>query len=422
MRKSQTFEIVNDFRKKAVYWASQKDIFAYTNPCRQNFPFGGFNEILAADAIEVIEFNDQEKFDQLKNKIQDNPDWYFGYFGYDLKNELEDLSSNHPSRTGDQDIFFFRPKYILFFKEGIVEIFSSMQSPEELFKEINQQQIPSKQLPSIAFNPVISKEQYIQKVKDVKDHILEGDIYELNLCMEFYAKDSEIDPFTAYLQLIESSPTPFSGYFRNKEHYLICASPERFLRKSGNELISQPIKGTIRRSPDPEVDEQLKEQLRQDEKERAENMMIVDLVRNDLARSSEFGSVKVEEIFGIYPFRQWYQMISTISSKINPGIHFVDAIKNAFPMGSMTGAPKIKVMQLIEKYEVSKRGVYSGAFGYITPDGDFDFNVVIRSLLYNEATKILSFEVGSAITFDAIPEKEHDECLLKAEAIFSIFR
>lgn len=422
MRKSITFTVSDEFRKKAIYWAYQKEIFAYTNPCNQKFPFGAFRELLAADATEVIPFNSTGKFEQLKEKFQNTPDWYFGYFGYDLKNELEDLSSNHPSQTGDPEIFFFRPKHLLLFNENQVEIQSAGQAPEEIYKEITNLSIPDISLPSISFNSVISKEQYINKVKAVQDHILEGDIYELNLCLEFFASGIEIDPYTAYFQLIQKSPTPFSAFFGHDGHYLICASPERFLYKTGTRLISQPIKGTIKRDTDINIDEQLKKQLKQDEKERAENMMIVDLVRNDLARSSKYGSVKVEEIFGIYSFRQWHQMISTVSSEINPDVHFIDAIKNAFPMGSMTGAPKIKVMQLIEQYEQSKRGVYSGAFGYITPEGDFDFNVVIRSLLYNKYTKALSFEVGSAITYDALSDKEYEECLLKAEAIFSIFR
>ena len=200
----------------------------------------------------------------------------------------------------------------------------------------------------------------------------------------------------------------------------MCASPERFIKKEDKKLTSQPIKGTIRRGKSPEEDELLRDQLRNSEKERAENMMIVDLVRNDLARSCKPGSVVVEEMFGVYPFKYLFQMISTISGELREQVHFIDAIKNAFPMGSMTGAPKIKAMQLIEKYEVAKRGVFSGAVGYITPNGDFDFNVVIRSIFYNQLTSQLSFQAGSAITYDSIPEQEYDECMLKVKAILAI--
>ena len=422
LRRSKKFKISEGFRKKAVYWANQKGCFAYTNPCNQAFPFAGFEEIIAAGALEVIEFSEGSKFEQLKDHIKKNKDWYFGYFGYDLKNELENLTSIHPSRTKDPEIFFFRPRYLIFLSSDEAEIQSEDITPDKVFEEIQNTSIGYQELPKINFKGVVSKEEYINKVKAIQDHILEGDIYELNFCMEFYSEDVQIDPFSTYFSLIEKSPTPFSAVFSHGDHSLICASPERFLKKKADQIISQPIKGTIKRDEDPVLDQLLKVQLQQDEKERAENMMIVDLVRNDLARSSKYGSVKVEEMFGIYSFRHWHQMISTVSAVTNPEVHFIDIIKNAFPMGSMTGAPKIKVMELIERYEESKRGVYSGAFGYFTPEGDFDFNVVIRSLLYNKDTKVLSFEVGSAITYDAVPEKEYEECLLKAEAIFSIFR
>jgi para-aminobenzoate synthetase component I len=190
------------------------------------------------------------------------------------------------------------------------------------------------------------------------------------------------------------------------------------LKKEGNRLISQPIKGTIRRGENEAEDQLLRQQLRNDEKELAENMMIVDLVRNDLARSARTGSVKVEEMFGIYAFRQVHQMISTVTAQLKEAIPFTEAIRQAFPMGSMTGAPKIRAMELIDQYEQSRRGLFSGAVGYITPEGDFDFNVVIRSILYNAANHYLSFHVGSAITYDSVPEKEYEECLLKAQAIF----
>jgi para-aminobenzoate synthetase component 1 len=155
----------------------------------------------------------------------------------------------------------------------------------------------------------------------------------------------------------------------------------------------------------------------QSEKEKAENLMIVDLVRNDLARSSKTGSVKVEELFGIYSFSQVHQMISTVSSQIKETTSAVEAIKNAFPMGSMTGAPKVMAMELIEKYENTKRGLYSGAIGYFAPNSDFDFNVVIRSIQYNESKQYLNFEVGSAITYDSDANLEYEECLLKAQAM-----
>ncbi|MFY7988966.1 MAG: chorismate-binding protein, partial [Flavobacterium sp.] len=193
-----------------------------------------------------------------------------------------------------------------------------------------------------------------------------------------------------------------------------------YLRKEGLKVISQPIKGTARRSLDVKQDEQLKSDLAQNEKERSENIMIVDLVRNDLSHTATKGSVQVEELCQIYTFKQVHQMISTIVSEVENTTSPIEILRTTFPMGSMTGAPKISAMQIIEALEETKRGLYSGTVGYFTPTGDFDFNVVIRSILYNSQNKYLSFSVGSAVTAQAIPEMEYEECLLKAKAMFEV--
>lgn len=269
----------------------------------------------------------------------------------------------------------------------------------------------------IEFRPVISKKEYLQKVELLKQHIIEGDVYELNFCMEFQAENIHIDPIRVYERLNSISPTPFSVLQKNGAEWLICASPERYMKKKGSLLVSQPIKGTVRRSMDASEDEQLKEALFHSEKERAENMMIVDLVRNDLNKVASRGSVQVSEMFGIYTFPQVHQMISTVEAQLSDEFSPLDALSEAFPMGSMTGAPKIRAMELIDQYEESKRGLFSGSVGFFSPEGDFDFNVVIRSIFYDSLHQTLSFQVGSAITFDSDPEKEYQECLLKAKAI-----
>ena len=248
-------------------------------------------------------------------------------------------------------------------------------------------------------------------------HIHRGDIYEANFCMEFYAKNADIVPFDTYQKLNSISEPPFAVFFRNYKQYLMSASPERYIRKEGDKIISQPIKGTARRSDNPVEDKAIQEELYNNEKERSENIMIVDLVRNDLSRTAIKGSVKVEELCGPYAFKQVHHLISTVVSELKTEFSPVDVIKTTFPMGSMTGAPKISAMQIIEKLEETKRGLYSGAVGYFTPESDFDFNVVIRSILYNEENKYISFSVGSAITSKAIPEMEYEECLLKARAM-----
>ena len=248
-------------------------------------------------------------------------------------------------------------------------------------------------------------------------HIQRGDIYEVNYCIEFGVKNIEIDPLLLYQSLNQVTEAPFSVFYRSKGKYLLSGSPERYLKKEGNKLISQPIKGTIKRGVDKKEDETLKKQLLNDPKERAENVMIVDLVRNDLSRVASKGSVKVEELFGVYSFKTVHHLVSTISCSIDESVHPIDAIKATFPMGSMTGAPKISAMELIEKHEDFKRGLYSGAFGCFLPDGDFDFNVIIRSIMYNKKLKTLSFPVGGAITAGANGTQEYSECLLKAEGM-----
>jgi para-aminobenzoate synthetase component 1 len=271
-----------------------------------------------------------------------------------------------------------------------------------------------------AMQPRLPRAEYLQAVEAIREDILDGEIYELNLCQEFFAEDVSLDPISTFERLLATSPTPFAGFYKWQDRYLICASPERFLRRDGSLLRSQPIKGTIRRGTTPGEDEAQRLQLLHDEKERAENLMIVDLVRNDLARVSQPGSVQVPELFGLYPFRHVWQMISTVESQQAPAATLSDVLRATFPMGSMTGAPKMRAMQLIEHYERARRGLYSGSIGYIWPNGDFDFNVVIRSLQYRADTGYLSFQVGSAITYDSVPEREYEECLLKAKALLEV--
>jgi para-aminobenzoate synthetase component 1 len=416
-QKTYSIEDVPAFIKKTLAWAEEYDHFSYFNSNDIQYPFEAFEHFMAIGCERRIELDDTDTFESLKNAYNLEKDWLIGYLGYDLKNQLEDLQSNNQDRKGFYPAYFYIPKHLIHFQKGKV-IISSFTSPDQLFSVINGRAlIENETKHSINITAAVSKEEYIAHVKTIQEHIVSGDVYELNYCMEFYAQQVDANPAQLYEQLTAYSPTPFSVFQRINDQYLICASPERFIKKTKNRLISQPIKGTIKRGATPEEDVIFQYQLKHDEKERAENMMIVDLVRNDLAKSATPGSVKVEEMFGIYPFKQLHQMISSISAELRVDTHFIDAIKNAFPMGSMTGAPKIMAMNLIERYENSQRGLFSGAVGYITPEGDFDFNVVIRSMFYHAADKTLSFQVGSAITYDSDPEREYDECMLKAKAI-----
>jgi para-aminobenzoate synthetase component I len=341
----------------------------------------------------------------------------FGHFSYDLKNEIESLSSMHFSGIEFPAAYFFIPGMTAVktkgkaVESGNAELLKKLQnvSPAEK-KEI--------QPATFTLQERTTKENYISTVRSILGHIHRGDIYEINYCIEFYAEKVTIDPVAVYRKLNALCEAPFSVLYKYHDQWLLCASPERFLKKTGSRLISQPIKGTRPRGKDAEEDARLKEELFHDPKERSENVMIVDLVRNDLSRSAKKGSVKVEELFGIHSFKNVHQMVSTVTAELEEKIHPAEAIKHAFPMGSMTGAPKIRAMQLSEAFENMKRGLYSGAVGYFTPQMDFDFNVVIRSIQYNAKTGYLSLMVGSAITANSDPEKEYAECLVKAKTLF----
>jgi para-aminobenzoate synthetase component 1 len=290
------------------------------------------------------------------------------------------------------------------------------------FEDILYQEKGESQESKITIQQRISKENYLKKVNKMLSHIHRGDIYEANFCMEFYAEEAVIAPDEVYKKLNEISDAPFSVYFKKNQQYLLSASPERYLKKDNEKVISQPIKGTAKRNSNSDLDEQNKVALQNNAKERSENIMIVDLVRNDLSQTATKGSVEVEELCEIYSFKQVHQMISTVVSSVSHTTSPIEILRTTFPMGSMTGAPKISAMKIIEDLEETKRGLYSGAVGYFTPSGNFDFNVVIRSILYNSENKYLSFSVGSAITSEAIPEKEYEECLLKAKAMFEVLQ
>lgn len=412
-----------EFLQKALHWATQFEQIVYLNPNQIDYPHEPFLHVLACGAkrIFIPSFTPEAtNFDRLYQFWQQHPSWLFGYFSYDLKNELENLHSANPDKLNFPIIYFFEPLHLLFFNQqgNLLN-----QLDHTILQEIEQTEIKNfeRQHTKKEIYCNFSKENYLQTVEFVRSHIREGDVYELNLCIDFFIENISLEPISTYFELVKRSPMPFSAFLKVGDKFALCASPERFLKKQQQQLISQPIKGTVRRGKTHEEDEALKNYLRTSEKERAENMMIVDLVRNDLARSAKIGSTHASEIFGIYSFEQVSQMISTVKAELHKDYTWADAIANAFPMGSMTGAPKLKAMQLIENYEKNKRGLYSGAIGYITPEGDFDLNVVIRSLFYDSIQHYASFQVGGAITYDSIPENEWEECVLKAKAIRSLF-
>lgn len=409
------------FKEKLLFWAQQFREIAWLDSNEYPQHYGSYDVLLAVDAFTAIQTDTKNAFDDLNQYQSQAKDWLFGYLSYDLKNDTEILQSENYDGLGFPDLFFFQPKKVILLKGDTIELHYLAMCDDEMesdWSEILTQQLPVTEIAdSIHIQQRISKSEYLFKVGKMLEHIHRGDCYEANFCMEFFAENATINPYQTYKQLNAISEPPFATFFKHNKHYLLSASPERYLRKEGTKIISQPIKGTAKRHVDLTEDNRIKVALAANPKERSENIMIVDLVRNDLSHTAQKGSVQVEELCGIYTFKQVHQMISTVVSEVKEGITPVDILKTTFPMGSMTGAPKIAAMQRIEELEETKRGLYSGAMGYFTPEGDFDFNVVIRSILYNAATQYVSFSVGSAITAAALPEQEYDECLLKAKAM-----
>jgi para-aminobenzoate synthetase component 1 len=412
----------DSFKSKALLWSDSFNTACYFDSNNFSDPYSAFGVYIGAGKVAELTDSDKSSFIALEQFLNSNKGYIPGYFSYDLKNEIENLNSENPDNLEFAKIYFFLPKHSILIRNNEISIFSD--DADEVWCSINQTILnQSKEQVSVPkIRGRFNRNEYIQTVREIQKHIQRGDIYEMNFCQEFYSEDVEINPLELFTELNNLSPTPFANYFKIDNQYIISATPERFLSRRGNKLISQPIKGTSSRNSDSTKDRLQKEELLLNEKERAENVMIVDLVRNDLTKSAKPGTVRVEELFGIYSFKQVHQMISTVVCELRENLSNPKIIANTFPMGSMTGAPKIKAMQLADKYERSQRGVYSGAIGYFAPDGDFDFNVVIRTILYNRKQKYLSFHVGSAITLDSDPEKEYEECLLKGKAIRAVLK
>ena len=428
MRTSASFKIDNPtiFKQKMLTWSQQfrEIIFLDSN----NYPsqYSTYDCILAVDAFTSIKTDFNNAFDDLKQYQQSTKDWIFGYLSYDVKNNTEDLKSNNFDGLGFSDLYFFQPKKLFLLKENNLEIKYLNLCDEEIEIDLKEIQNTNFEI-KLQENPIkaviqqrISKEEYLNKLAKMFNYINLGDIYEANFCMEFFAENADINPVEIFRKLNAISEPPFAVFLKNNMQFLLSASPERYLKKDENTIISQPIKGTARRHPDFEEDEKIKNELFLNEKERSENIMIVDLVRNDLSKTAQKGFVVVNELCKPYTFKQVHHLISTVTSQLDEQYSAVDVIKSTFPMGSMTGAPKISAMKIIEELEATKRGLYSGAVGYFTPEGDFDFNVVIRSILYNQENKYLSFSVGSAITAEAVAEQEYEECMLKAKAMLTV--
>jgi para-aminobenzoate synthetase component I len=400
-------------KKKMLNWANRFNIFCFLDNQDYSIQPHQYECLLAAGALHSISsglFKDLDAF------LRKNRNWTFGHLSYDLKNSIHHFKSNKEDKIGFPDFFFFVPEFLVQITQTELNI--EGKDCKRVYEEILNQKVETSSSPRLTIQQRLSKQEHIQTIRQLQQHIVRGDCYEINFCQEFFAENADIDPVHIFQKLIAVSPNPFSALYKLNDRFLICASPERFLAKKGNKIFSQPMKGTAKRNlVDKNEDNQLKRQLQQNAKERSENVMVVDMVRNDLSKVCVESSVRVDELFGVYTYPQVHQMISTISGELKPEAKFSEIIEATFPMGSMTGAPKHRVMELIDQYETSARGIFSGSVGYVSPENDFDFNVVIRSIMYNASSKYLSYQLGSGITFYSDPEKEWEECLLKGEAI-----
>jgi para-aminobenzoate synthetase component I len=423
-KNTTTIFLINNFevfKMQMLNWANQFNIFCFLDNQQYQFDKPAFECLLAVGCKNSIQANAGNAFSQLKNFSNAHPNkWLFGHLGYDLKNETENLQSNHTNNIGFSDLFFFEPETVLQLSKTELIIHATNNTATKIYKAICEINIlpPLLHQSKIDIQHKINKANYINTIKKLQQHIAKGDCYEINFCQEFFAKNVEVNALHLYNKLTKLSPNPFSALYKLNDKFCVCASPERYLKKEGNNIFSQPIKGTSKRDFTNEANDLYnKNYLSTNEKEKSENVMVVDLVRNDLSRVCMQGTVKVDELFGVYSFPQVHQMISTISGQLADDLHWVDIVQQTFPMGSMTGAPKKMVMQLIEAHEKIKRGLFSGSIGYIKPNGNLDFNVVIRSIFYNTSNKYLSFFAGSGITFNSNAQKEYEECLLKIAAI-----
>ena len=422
MRVNKTFTLKNTshFKQQLLQWSQEFNEVVWLDSNLHTQAYSEYDAILAVDGFTVLKTDVQNAFEDLKTYQSTTKDWLFGYLSYDLKNDTELLTSNNFDGLNFPDLYFFQPKKLWLLKDNILEAHYLAMVDDEIDEDFNT--INTLQLfEEVSSNTLkiklrTSKDDYFKKLNNILEHIHRGDIYEANFCQEFYTS-GHITPLATYKRLNAISKPPFASFVRLFNNYALCASPERYLKKSKTTVVSQPIKGTSKRSKDKNEDNALKRALENDPKERSENIMIVDLVRNDLSKTASKGSVTVQELCKVYTFEQVHQLISTVTSQVSDSLSPIDVLQSTFPMGSMTGAPKVSAMKIIEEYEDTKRGLYSGAVGYITPNGDFDFNVVIRSILYNAEKAYISYSVGGAITANSIPEKEYEECLIKAKAM-----
>lgn len=419
--RTQTFAItsVEKTKQQLLAWASGFSSCCFLDNHQYHSDFHTHECLVAVGAYkQLIAKSGEGALQQLQQFLNDyKGHWFFGHLGYELQAETEAVLSNKQDKIGFADLHFFIPETVIRLQVNELIIESLNNPPTEIWQQINTTPHSKDVNAPVELKAVIGKDEYLDTVKKLQQHILRGDCYEINFCQPFFAKDVLLNAANIFTKLGQISPMPFACFYRQQQQYLLCASPERFLQKKGDRIYAQPMKGTAPRFAETKTDFASKQQLQTNSKERSENVMITDLVRNDLSKVCKEGTVQADDLFGIQTYPQVHQMVSTISGVLREDVSFMDILLANFPMGSMTGAPKKRVLQLIEQYEPQRRGLFSGSVGYISPDENFDFNVVIRSLLYNAETRYLQYFAGSAITFYSNAEQEYEECMLKTKAV-----
>jgi para-aminobenzoate synthetase component 1 len=405
------FQINNSISDKTLIETLYPNDFCLIDKNNGDFVIGWeIEDVLEQNLFQIDEFDEFTK----------NSDSYlFGYFGYDIKNSILPKSeSNNNDIHNFPELVFYKTKHVVI-KQNNQCIYYGTKKDYKAFQQLilKPKQYSVLHQNNLHLESSISKQDYIKNVNKLKEHIQFGNIYEVNYCIQFKKINKSIHSIQTYFNLKQNTKAPFSSFFKYKHIEILSASPERFYKKQQNTIISQPIKGTAARGKTSLEDEKIKTQLKTNSKEISENVMIVDLVRNDLSKLPNVIDVKTPELCKLYTFDTVHQLISTVKAQTKNNLTSKKIIKNLFPMGSMTGAPKIRACQTIDVIENFKRGIYSGSIGFITPENNHDFNVIIRTILYNSNNKTVSVSVGGAITIKSKPEEEYNECLLKLKAI-----
>lgn len=363
--------------------------------------------------------------DYLKDNYEENPynlpliSGCIGYFSYDYGRKFESINTVHsPSPLIPEALFCFYNNFIIEDLQN-KKLFITSKSEESLSKleDLIKVSFPENVInaeKASSYQTNFTKKDYIKAIEAMINYIIEGDIYIANMTQQLIINSGK-HPFNVFKDLRTNNPSPFGGYLNFDDFQIICASPERFIKMENKIIETRPIKGTIKRGETLEEDNLYREKLLNSDKDKSELLMIVDLERNDLNRVCIPGSVKVTENFAIEEYATVFHLVSTVIGELKPDLNISDLLKSVFPGGSITGAPKIRAMEIIDELENSSRGLYTGSIGYIGLDEKCDFNIVIRTAMHKDGEFHLG--VGGGITCESDPESEYEETLQKAKAI-----